>query len=153
MQFRQRPFKILNRESAGLPVRHCLFGSKTIEVDRDINVFSGEASDELFKKRPPIVAKDCSLALPIFHRPVVRPPADFKNAGAFGASVAKDLVRPPAFEIAATPHAYAVHVWEFECAIHPATASPFWRTHIPIRMIVERNDDDRPRNSLQSKRC
>jgi hypothetical protein len=85
----------------------------------------------------PIIAQYRTLALSIFHRPIVCPGMHFKNPGAFGATVAENLMRPPAFEITATPNAHASYVWKFQCAIDPAAASPSWRAHIPIWMIVE----------------
>jgi hypothetical protein len=61
----------------------------------------------------------------------------FKNAGTFSATIAENLVRPPTFEITTTPNTHPSNVWKFQCPIDPATASPFWGAHIPIRMIVE----------------
>src|SRR5205823_421438 len=91
----------------------------------------------------PIFTKNSTLALSIFRRPIVCPRVDLKNSSAFGATVTENLVRPPAFEIPTTPNADATHLSKFQCAIDPTTASPFRRTHIPIRMIVERNEHER----------
>jgi len=85
----------------------------------------------------PIFTKNSTLALSIFHRPIVRPRMYFKNARTFSAAVAENLVWPPAFEITATPNAHASHVWKLKCAVDPSTAPPLWRAHIRVRMIVE----------------
>ena len=66
-----------------------------------------------------------------------------KKSGAFRAAIAENLIWPPAFKIAATPNTRAQHIWEFQRAIDPSTAGPFRRPHIPIRMVVERNENDR----------
>ena len=62
---------------------------------------------------------------------------NFENASAFGAAISENLMRPPAFKIAATPNGDMAHLRKFQRAIHPTAAAPFWRAHIPIRMIVE----------------
>ncbi len=85
----------------------------------------------------PIFTKNSTLALSIFRRPIVCPRMHFKNPRPFSATIPENLVRPPAFEIAATPNTHAPYMWKFQCAIDPTTASPSRRTHIPIRMIVE----------------
>ena len=78
---------------------------------------------------------------------------NFEFAGTLCAVIAKNIVRPPAFEIAAAPNAHALDVRKFQRAIDPAAAAPFWRADVPIRMIVERNDDDGLRNSPNPKRA
>ena len=100
----------------------------------------------------PIFTKNSTLALSIFRRPIVCPRMHFKNARTFSTSVAENLVWPPTFEIAATPNAHASHVCELQCAIHPAAASPLGRAHIPIRMIVERDEDDWFGDAAKSQR-
>ena len=71
----------------------------------------------------------------------------FKNSGAFSATIPKNLVWPPAFEIAAAPNCHMLDLRKFQCAIDPTTASPFRRAHIPVRMIVERNEHDGSSNA------
>jgi len=53
------------------------------------------------------------------------------------------LSRPPAFEIPATPDADLFDERQLERPINPAPATPAGRTHIPIRMVVERNEHER----------
>ena len=77
---------------------------------------------------------------------------DFQSACTFGAAISEDLVRPPAFKIPATPNAHVAHMTKLQCAIHPTAASPFRWAHVPIRMIIERNNDDRPGNAAQPER-
>jgi hypothetical protein len=78
---------------------------------------------------------------------------NFEFASALGAAIAKNIVRPPAFEITAAPHAHSLDVRKFQGAIDPAAATPSWRANIPIRMIIERNDDDGLRDSPNPKRA
>src|SRR5206468_6229581 len=136
-QLPDRPFKISNGEAASFPIRHCIAPIETVKIDRDVNVFSAGRFQKLVKVLAPIITEDGAPALSIFYRTVVCPRMDLKNACAFGATVAENLVRPPAFKISATPNAHSAHLRKFQCAIHPSAAAPFRRTHIPIRMIVE----------------
>jgi len=136
-EFFQCPDKIDNVEAAAFPVRHGFFGTNAIEVDRNVEICSIEIRGKVFEFPSPIFTQNCAATLSIFHRPIVRPRVHFKFARAFRATVAENLVRPPAFEIAATPNTHAPYMWKFQCAIDPTTASPSRRTHIPIRMIVE----------------
>src|SRR6266478_6281176 len=122
-QFSHRPEEICYRKPPAFPICDRLFAAKTIEIDCDINVFSAERFQELLKVRAPIITQDSALALSIFRGPIVCPRMHFKNARMFSTSVAENLVWPPAFEIAATPNAHAPYLWEFQCAIDPATAS------------------------------
>src|SRR5205814_3278935 len=100
-QFFKRPLKIGHREATALPVRHRLCHAEAVEIDRDIDIFAGETFRKFFKTLAPILAQDCALALSIFHWPIVCPRMNFKNSGAFGTTIAENLVRPPTFEIAA----------------------------------------------------
>ena len=76
----------------------------------------------------------------------------FQPAGAFRATVAENLVWPPAFKIAAAPNCHMLDVGKFQDAIHPCAAGPFWRAHIPIRMIIKRNEYHWSGYAAQSKR-
>src|ERR1700704_4445202 len=70
---------------------------------------------------------------------------DFELARAFRAAVTENLLRPPAFEISAAPHADLLNVWKLERAIHPTATAPFGRAHIPVGMVVEGNKNGRLR--------
>ena len=61
----------------------------------------------------------------------------------FPMPVAEELRRPPTLEVSTAPHAYFSQTREFERAIDPAAATPAWRPHIPVRVIVKRNEDER----------
>ena len=78
---------------------------------------------------------------------------DFKNSGAFGATIAENLVRPPTFEIAAAPNTHKPYIRKFQRAIHPSATGPFRGPHVPIGMIIKGYDDDRFGNRTQSERC
>lgn len=85
----------------------------------------------------PVVAQNGAATLSIFRGPLIRPGVNVENARSFCATVAEKLVRPPAFKISATPNANPAHVRKFQRAIHPTTAAPFRRAHIPIGMIIK----------------
>ena len=85
----------------------------------------------------PIVAKNRASPLSIFRRAIISPRMHSQDPGALRAAVPENLVRPPAFEISATPDTRTLHMRKFQCAIDPTTAPPFRRAHVPIRMIVE----------------
>ena len=71
---------------------------------------------------------------------------------AFGAAIAEKLMWPPAFEIPAAPHIHAVDMRQFERAIDPSSTAPARRPHVPIRMIIERNNRERPCNATNPQR-
>jgi hypothetical protein len=91
----------------------------------------------------PVDSHDRAAAFAGGRRPIVGPRVHFEPTLPLGAPVPKDLVRPPAFEIPAAPHAHPLHVRKFESAIYPAAATPFRRTDVPIRVIIERNKHER----------
>src|SRR5216684_185170 len=101
----------------------------------------------------PILAQNGAGPLPSFHWAIVGPGMNLEFASSFDATVSKNLMRPPALEIAAPPHAQALDVRKFQRAIDPAAATPFWRANVPIGMVVERNNNDRLRNSPNPKRA
>ena len=68
---------------------------------------------------------------------------DFEPALAFRATVAEESRRPPALEVSTTPHLYFFHPRKFERAIHPAAATPARRAHVPVRMVIEGDKDER----------
>ena len=67
---------------------------------------------------------------------------NLKCTRSFRATVPENLLRPPAFEIAAPPNAHAPDMRKFQRAIDPAAATPFRRANVPVGMIIEGNDDD-----------
>ena len=151
-QFSECPFKICNREATCFPIRHRLARMQTVKIDCDVNVFSVGGFQELVETLAPIIAQDRTPALSIFRRPIVCPGMDVQDTCTFCSTIAENLLRPPAFEITATPNAHASHVCELQCTIHPAAASPLGRAHIPIRMIVERDEDDWFGDAAKSQR-
>src|SRR5262249_60174095 len=108
--------------------------------------------EKSFKAFPPMVAENCAPALLILRRPIVGPRMHFKSSGMFRAAVAENLVRPPAFEIAATPDGHAAHIRKFQCAIDPSAAGPFRRAHNPIPMVIQRDEKDRVDKRAQTER-
>ena len=148
----ERPLKIGDREPAVLPICHRLFDAQAIKIDGHIDIFVSEAVGKLLKTLTPILTKNCAPPLLIFGRPIVCPRMHFKNSSAFSATVPKNLVWPPAFEITAAPNCRMLDLRKFQRAIDPATTSPSRGAHIPIRMVVERNEHDWLSNAAQSKR-
>src|SRR4030095_10299412 len=82
-QFSKRPRKIGDPEEAALPVRHRLFHAETVEIDRDVDIFTGKAFRKFFKALAPIFTQDCAPPMSLFQWPIVRPRVDFKNSGTF----------------------------------------------------------------------
>jgi hypothetical protein len=141
-QFPERPFEIRNFKPATFPICDRIIRPKTIEIDRNINISLAEIGNEHFEMSAPIFLQDRTATLSIFNRPVISPGMDFKSAYALGAAVGKNIVRPPALEISASPNGDVLDVRELKGAIDPAAAAPFRRTHVPVRMIIKRNQND-----------
>jgi hypothetical protein len=139
----ERPFKISHRKAATLPVRHRLFHAQAIKIYGDVDIFASDASQKMFKTSAPIVAQDCAFAFSILLISIVCPRMHSENSSAFRATVAENLMWPPAFKIAATPNTRTQHIWKFQGTIDPPTAGPFRWAYIPIRMVIERNEDGR----------
>ena len=99
---------------------------------------------------PPILAQNRSAPLSIFHRPLIGPGMNFQTAGAFRAAISKKLSWPPALKIAAAPNADAPDMGELQRTIDPAAAAPLRRANVPIGMIVERNNNERLRDTAES---
>src|SRR5438046_10673993 len=65
-----------------------------------------------------------------------------KNACSLRATIAKKLMRPPAFKISTAPNCDVLYLSKFQSAIHPTAAAPFRRAHVPVRVIVEGDNSD-----------
>jgi len=102
---------------------------------------------------PPILAQNRSEPLSIFHRPLIGPGMNFQTAGAFRAAISKKLSWPPALKIATAPNADAPYMRELQRTIDPAAAAPLRRANVPIGMIVERNNNERLRDTADPKRA
>ena len=148
----QRPLKVGNGKAAALPVCHRLLWPETIQIDGYVNARFTEVVQKGLKPLAPIVAKDGSATCPIFHRPIVCPRMHFERACSFGAAVAENLMRPPTFKTSTAPHGDALYVGNLQCAIDQITAGPFRRTHVPIRMIVKRDENHRLGDASNPKR-
>jgi len=105
----------------------------------------------LLKMLAPIITQYHTAAFSIFGTAIVCPRMNIQDVCAFGPTVTENLVGPPALEISATPDAYSFDAWQLQCAIDPTATSPLWRAHIPVRMIIERNENERSSNATQSK--
>ena len=127
--------------------------AQAIEIDCDVDIFAGETFRKFFKTLAPIITHDCAPPLSIFRWPIVCPWMDFKNSGAFRATVAENLVWPPAFEIAAAPNTHKLYIWKFQRAVHPSAAGPFRGPNVPIGMIIKGYEDHPFGNGTQSERC
>jgi hypothetical protein len=145
----KRPLKISYGETATFPVRHRLFSAQAIEVDCEVDTFAGDSFPKILKALAPVITQDCTFAFSILLTSIVCPRMHSENSGAFRATVAENLMWPPAFKIAATPNTRTRHVWKFQRAIDPPTAGPFRWAYIPIGMVIERNEDGRFREGAQ----
>jgi hypothetical protein len=67
---------------------------------------------------------------------------NLKPSCAFTGPICKNVMRPPTLEISAAPDRDMLDLRKLKRAIDPSAASPFRRTHIPIWMIIERNQND-----------
>ena len=142
-QFNQRPYDIVERETPAFPVRNRVGLPQAIEVDRDVNIRRRQLAGEAGKFVAPVRQQDRASSQLMCLRSAVSPGMNFQPALAFRAAVPKKLARPPAFEIAATPNARLDQSGQLQGAIDPAAAAPAWRPHIPIRVVIERNKDER----------
>lgn len=145
-QLFQRPNQIAYCKPAILPIGDSVVATQAIEINRDVNVRTGKVLGEGHEMFAPIFAQDCATALSIFCRATVRPRMHAQFAFAFGRAITKKLLWPPALEISAAPNAYPLNMRKFERAIDPTAATPLRRPHIPIWMIIERDNDHRSRH-------
>lgn len=142
-QVRKRPLQIGNAESSVLPVCHRVFIAKTIEIDRHVNIRPAEVRDKLFEQGAPVFLEDRAGTLSILRWAIVGPRMNFEPPAALRAAIGEDIVRPPAFKISATPDRNMFDVRKLERAVDPAAARPLRRRDCPIRMIVERKENER----------
>src|SRR5205814_5310550 len=101
-------------ESSALPIRHRIFDAKTIEIDCDVDIRATKISCKLLELIAPGFPQDRSATLSIFHRPIVGPGMNFESSAALSAAISKNIVRPPAFKVSATPDRDALHMFELE---------------------------------------
>ncbi len=141
------PCDILRRKTPILPVCDRVARTQAVEIHCDVNARTVQLRDEALELLVPALAKDRAAPLLLLRRSIVGPGMNLEFARAFGATIPKDLSRPPTFKIPATPDADLSDVWQLKRAIYPATASPSWRPDIPVGMIVEGNDNERLRRS------
>ena len=150
-EFFQCPDKIDNIEAAAFPIAHGFSCTNTIQVDCNVEICSIETRGKVFEFPSPVFTQNCAATSSIFHRSIVRPRMHFKNAVAFSATVAENLMWPPALEVTATPNTDASHLWKFERAIYPTSAAPSRRANVPVGMVIKRHENDRFGNSAQSQ--
>lgn len=150
--FFQCPDKIANIKSAVFPIRDGFFLAEAIKVNRYVDVCAGKIGGKVFELLSPIFRQDRPTTFSIFHAPAIRPRMHLKFVSPFSATVSENLIRPPTFEIAATPYTYRLHIRKFERAINPTSAAPFRRPDVPVWVIIERNDCRRPAESAKPER-
>jgi hypothetical protein len=66
-------------------------------------------------------------------------------------TVREKVVRPPAFEISATPNRNVLNYRELQRAIDPSAAGPFRRRNRPVWMIIKGNENARLLEPAQPK--
>ena len=138
----QSPPNVIEIKSSAFPICTGVIRRQTIQIDRNVNVRADQLAGELFKLVPPIFAQNRAAPFLCARRPIIRPGMDRQRPSAFRFAIAKNLMRPPAFEISATPDRDLPDVRQFQCAIDPAAATPARRANIPIRMIIKRDYGD-----------
>src|SRR5256885_8489190 len=89
----------------------------------------------------PVVLQDRTTTLSIFHWAIVGPRMNFQPALAFAGAIRKNIVRPPALEIPATPNCDALDMRKLERPVDPSAATPFRRANVPVRVIIKRNQN------------
>ena len=140
---RQCPRDIFQGEPATLPVCDGLFPAQAIEIDCDVEIRSSQRFDKSRETFAPIPLKNRATAILVRRRTIVGPGMDLESALALRATIAEDSRRPPTLEVSTTPHTYFFHARKLERAIDPAAATPARRPHVPIRVIIKRNEDER----------
>src|ERR1700744_4345433 len=68
-------------------------------------------------------------------------------------AIGENVVGPPTFEVSAAPNRSVLQLLDLERAIDPTTAGPLRRTNVPVRMIIERNQENPLRDSTNPKRA
>ena len=152
-QFSKRPFKIGDTELPVLPVCESVIRSETIKIDRDINIRAADFFRELLELFSPAFAQDRAGTLSIFHRTIIGPGMNFQFTVALSAAVGENVVGPPTLKTSAAPNRNVLQPPELERAIDPAAAGPCRRTNVPVRMIIERNQDEWLRDSAKPERA
>jgi len=109
-QFSCRPEEICYRKSPAFPICDRFFAAKTIKIDRHINIGATKIADKAFEMFAPVIPQNRASSLSILLRSIIRPRVNFQPALALGPAISKDLVRPPAFEISATPNCDVFHM-------------------------------------------
>jgi low affinity Fe/Cu permease len=148
-----RPGHVLEAEATAFPIRRGLFRAQAIEIDRYINFLRPELLDKVDEFFSPILAQDRAAPFALMGGAVIRPGMHFESPGSLCAVIAENPVRPPAFKIPATPHAYLFHLREFERAIDPTAATPFGGPDVRIGMIIKRNHRRSPGEPAEPERC
>src|SRR4029077_7163767 len=83
-QLCQGPFEVDNREAAVFPICCRLVGTKTIEVNRDVNINLAKIRHKHLEMFAPILAQNCPATLSIFQRALICPWMYFEFSGALG---------------------------------------------------------------------
>ena len=147
----QSPPNVIEIKPSAFPICAGIIRRQTIQIDRNVDICPDQFIREFFKLFPPIFAQNRPAPFLCARRPIVRPRMDGQRPSAFRFAIAKDLTRPPALKISASPNCRLSDVRQFQCTIDPAAATPAWRANIPVRMIIKRNQRDRLGGSSKPK--
>ena len=143
----QSPPNVIKIKPSAFPVCAGIIRRQTIQIDRNVNICPDQFVREFFKLFPPIFAQNRAAPFLCARRAIVGPWMDGQRPSAFRFAIAKDLTRPPALKISASPNCRLPDLRQFQCAIDPAAATPAWRANVPVGMIIKRNQRDRLRAS------
>jgi len=134
------PANIFHAESTVFPVGQRFLRAKAIQVNRHVNIGSIGRIGKALEFFPPVRVQNRTASRAVLCAPIIGPRMYFQPPGTLGSIVAENPPGPPALEVAATPDAHLFDFGQLEGAIHPAAASPFRRSDIPIGMVIKRND-------------
>ena len=138
----QSPNNVGHVKSAAFPVRYRLIRSQAVHVDGDIDRRIAGLPGEVLESFAPVLTTNRAATLLLTGGAIVRPRMNIQPAQSLCAAIPENLSRPPAFKITAAPNADSSQLRKIKRAIKPSAASPFRPANIPIRMVIERNEDE-----------
>ena len=139
----QSPPNVIEIKPSAFPICARVIRRQTIQIDGNVNIRADQFIREFFKLFPPIFAQNRAAPFLCTRWPIIRPWMNGQCPSAFRFAIAKDLTRPPALKISASPDRRLSDMRQFQGAIDPATATPAWRANIPVGVVIKRNQRDR----------
>ena len=132
----ERPEEIGDRKAAIFPIGGGFGRGEAIEINGDVDFFSGNAGHPLRKFQLPVVRGDGMNPIGIIGTGF-RPRLDAETILSGRATIPKKAPGPFAFIVATTPDGDFFDPRIFEGTIDPGATRPIRRTDVPIGMIIE----------------